>query len=109
MSDFSEAFAELMESYQDCTESAPSLTYDGNSVDIIPSSSELDTMFVGGGTANAGQFSVQIAVDALPSLPAEMETVDIADHATAPDGVYQVLSISHLEGCVMLRLGNADT
>ena len=108
MSDFTDALDELQECYQDTTDSAPTLTYDGTEVSIIPTPPELDTMFVGGGTANGGQFSVMIAVNALPALPAELETVDIADHATADDGTYQVLSIDPREGCVIMRLGNAD-
>jgi hypothetical protein len=108
MSDFTDAFSELMDAYQDASGAAPVIEFGSDTVSVIPAEVPTDFEYVSGGKADGGQVYVMALVSAFTTLPADLDTVILSEHPSATDGVYQVLSRDIREGTVTFKLGNAD-
>lgn len=109
MSDATDIAAELMEAYQDFSESTPTLTHGSEEVDIMPNIVGNDPVFVPGGSADSEQFEVATLASDWDSPPlGDLEVVTLANHATAPDGTYQVFSRRLNEAWLVFTLGNSD-
>ena len=108
MNVFAGAFASLGGAYQKLTCSCPVLTFGTQRVSCLPGEKPVDLGFVDGGTADAGKITVQTNRCAWSTLPAKLQTLTITGLASAPDGTYQVLDLTHREGVLLLTLGNID-
>lgn len=108
MSDMTAAFAELRAAYQGAADATPLLTFGSDIVQILPGEVPIDPMFVGGGTADAGQITVMCLASDFTTEPENDEIVELSDHPNASDGSYQVISKTQREGTVYLTLGNSD-
>ena len=108
MSDLTDAAAELLEAFQEVSDSTPTLTHDGETVNILPNAIGNDPMCVGGGTADSARFDVCTLAADWSTPPEDQDVVALADHPTADDGNYQVLNRVFNEAWLVFTLGNAD-
>jgi hypothetical protein len=110
MSDMTDAFAELRAEYNAATALTPTLSYGDETVNLLPSEFDVDPMFVGGGTADAGKQRVSFLLSEVDVLPTDQEVVTVAGYAALSglNGTYQVLSVNHTDGTVTVEIGNND-
>lgn len=110
MSEMTEAFEELRTTYNAVTGLTPTLAYGSETVNLLPSSFEVDPMYVGGGTADAGKQRVSFLLSEVDVLPTDQEVVTVAGYAALSglNGTYQVLNVQHTDGTVTVELGNED-
>jgi hypothetical protein len=110
MSDMTDAFEELRATYSAVTNLTPTLSYGDETVNLLPSSFEVDPMFVGGGTADAGKQRVSFLLSEVDVLPTDQQVVTVAgyDSLSGLNGSYQVLNVQHTDGTVTVELGNGD-
>jgi hypothetical protein len=110
MSEMTDAFEELRATYNAVTNLTPTLSYGDETVNLLPSSFEVDPMFVGGGTADAGKQRVSFLLSEVTVLPTDQQVVTVAgyDSLSGLNGSYQVLNVQHTDGTVTIELGNED-
>jgi hypothetical protein len=110
MSEMTDAFEELRTTYNAVTGLTPTLSYGDESVNLLPSSFEVDPMFVGGGTADAGKQRVSFLLSEVDVLPEDEEVVTVAGYAALSglNGTYQASNAQHVDGVVTVELGNGD-
>lgn len=108
MSEAEDIAAELMEAYQDFSGSTPTISHDGEEVEIMPNAFGNDPMYVGGGTAESSETEVATLFADWDTPPEDLDVISLEGHASLPDGDYQVLRRRYHEAWLVFTLGNSD-